>query len=126
MAEGVTTNSFRKRIAAQMSGGAVCPKIAKMAFGDGGHNADGTAKAANAEQLALNHELLRKDLLTVQQEDGYSVTGTGRLLKTELVGQTISEAGLLDASGNLVGLKNFAMKIKEEDEWYDVSIRVDF
>lgn len=125
MAEAVTLKSHRRRLAAAMAGGAPVPKIAYMAFGDGGHNpADFTAKPPSDEQTKLNHEVVRKPLLAVAQEDLYSVTGRGLLEKNELIGIRISEAALIDAEGNLIGIKNFAPKVKESDERYEISIKL--
>ncbi|NCC97533.1 MAG: hypothetical protein EOM02_11970 [Synergistales bacterium] len=125
MGLGVTTYGFRRRLAQHLATGNGLPRVAFMAFGDGGHNADGTPKVASPNQTKLNRELLRKGLSVVTQEDSMSVTGTGRIEKSELIGKSISEAGLLDASGNLIGLKNFSPKIKDDDEYYDISIKID-
>ena len=126
MAEATTTYNFRQRLAKHFYDGSSLPQIAMMAFGDGGHNADGTAKPPDAARTTLNHELLRKPLAQVIQEDGYSVTGTGRLEKPELLGAHISEAALLDASGNMIGFRNFAPKIKESDETYEIAVKLKF
>jgi phage-related tail fiber protein len=97
-----------------------------MAFGDGGHNPNGTPKTPNPEQTALVHEVLRKNLSSIVQEDLYSVTGTGVVAEAESIGVSISEAGLLDAAGNLLGFRNFAPKIKESDEEYEIKIKLKF
>jgi phage-related tail fiber protein len=126
MSEAITTNDYRKRLARHMYDNSALPKVAKMAFGDGGHNPDGTPKTPNPNQTQLNHEILRKTLTSIFQEDEYSVTGKGTISKIEAVGVSISEAGLLDEAGNLVGFKNFAPKIKESDETYEISIKLKF
>jgi phage-related tail fiber protein len=126
MSEATTTNDFRQRLARHFRDGTSLLQATQMAFGDGGHNADGTPKSADPEQTALRNEVLRKDLDAITQEDLYSVTGTGTILKAELNGTHISEAGLLDSSGNLLGFKNYAPKIKEDDETYEVNIKLKF
>ncbi len=126
MSEATTTNSFRQRLARHHYDGTALPQVAQMAFGDGGHNPDGSPKTPNAAQTALVHEVLRKNLSAIAQEDLYSVTGTGLVAEAELVGTHISEAGLLDASGNLLGFRNFAPKIKEADEEYEIKIKLKF
>lgn len=126
MAEATTTNHFRRRLAKRMFDESPLPKIGMMAFGDGGHNADGTPKAPSADRTALVNERIRKVLVSVAQEDQYSVTATGRLAKSDLVGVSVSEAGLLDTAGNLLGFRNFAPKIKEADEEYEVRIKLKF
>jgi phage-related tail fiber protein len=108
-----------------MAGGAPVAKIAFMAFGDGGHD-PATFKAVQPsdEQTVLNHEVLRKPLLAVAQEDDLSVTGRGMLERDELIGVHISEAALVDEQGNLIGIKNFSPKVKESDERYEISIKL--
>lgn len=126
MAEAITVKGYRRRLAAAMAGGAALARVKYMAFGDGGHNADFTAKPPSDEQEALSHEVLRKELSVVAQEDLYSVTGRGILEANELIGTRISEAALYDANGKLCGLKNFAPKVKESDERYEISIKLRF
>ncbi|NDY73993.1 phage tail protein [Desulfobacter hydrogenophilus] len=125
MAEPITTNGHRQRLAAFFKNGTGLSVISKMAFGDGGYAGESVIEPDPA-QTALNSELMRKNLSLVLQDDAYSVTGTGVILKAELNGQSISEAGLLDADGNLVGFKNFAPKIKESDEEYEIKIKLKF
>jgi len=125
MAEPIVTNGHRQRLASFIKTGTGLSAAAKMAFGDGGYNGEGVIQPDPA-QTALNSELLRKDLSLLIQEDDYSVTATGVILKTELNGVSISEAGLLDADGRLMGFKNFVPKIKEDDEEYNIKIKLKF
>jgi len=124
MAEGVTANDHRKRIAAAMAAGAPLKPAAFMAFGDGGHTADMKAKPASADATGLANELIRKPLSALSQEDDYSVTGSGLLDKADLVDAYVSEAALLDSDGNLIGIRNFRPKVKESDESYLVKIKL--
>lgn len=129
MSEATTTNLFRRKLARFfLDGGSSLglDMFAYIGFGDGGHNTNGTAKATNPDQTALQHQLIQKPLYSIAQEDQYSTTGRGVLEKTELVGSAISEAGLFDVDGNLLGFKNFAPKVKESDETYEVSIKLKF
>lgn len=121
MAEAITVNSYRRRLASTMAG-----EIAYMAFGDGGHNSDLTAKAPDPEQKALNNEVMRKRLIAVVQEDDFSTTGRGMLDYDELVGYAISEAALISEDGDVIGIKNFAPKVKESDERYETSVKLRF
>jgi phage-related tail fiber protein len=127
MAEAITTNDYRRKMAAAMAAGAVLAPITHMAFGDGGHNT-GTLEAIppQPEQEALNHELLRKPLALVLQEDEFSVTGRGVLAHEDLIGYAISEAALIDADGLIIGIKNFAPKVKESDEEYETNVKLRF
>lgn len=125
MAEAVTLLSYRKRMAKQSAGGPAVSKIAYMAFGDRGFDPKTLRAIQPSEnQVSLNNEVMRKPLTTVAQEDELSVTGRGMIEGSEMVGVQISEAALIDADGNLLGIKNFAPKIKESDERYEISIKL--
>lgn len=124
MAEAVLANRYRKALATQAFNGAQVPKAAYMAFGDGGLDDSGKAKVVDPDQTGVNHELLRKPLTQSIQEDLYSVTCTCRIEKSELVGYKISEAAALDVNGEPMALKNFGGKDKENDEYYDISIKL--
>lgn len=126
MAEAVTVNAYRQRIATRMAGGAALAPIAYMAFGDGGHNPDMTPKPPSQAATALYHEVMRKPLASITQDDVFSVTGKGMVEGSEMIGISVSEAALLDANGNLVGFKTFAPKHKESDERYEISIKLRF
>lgn len=125
MAEATTTEDYRKRLAKHMFDGAALPQATQIAFGDGGHTG-AAPKPADATRTQLYHELLRKPLATIIQEDLFSLTGKGIIEKTDLVGISISEAALLDSSGNMLGFRNFAPKVKENDETYDIKIKLKF
>ncbi len=124
MAEATTTNAYRKKLATDCL--AALLANGKMAFGDGGHNAQ-TLAALPPDPTAtgLASEKLRSDLVTIVKEDDYSVTATGRIDAADLAGVYVSEAGLFQ--GNLlVGFRNFAPKVKESDETYDITIKLKF
>ncbi len=125
MSEAVTTNNFRQRIASHMFSGATLPQVTHVAFGDGGHTGN-VAKPMDVTRTTLVHELLRKPVVNLIQEDIYSVTGTGEVAANELIGVSVSEAALLDSAGNMLGYKNFAPKVKEADEVYDIRIKLKF
>lgn len=127
MAEAITTNSYRRKLARVMAGDGALAPITHMAFGDGGHDPSTlTAVAPDPEQTALRHELLRKPLSLVIQEDEFSVTGRGIIERDELAGYAVSEAALIDADGVIVGLKNYAPKFKESDEQYETDVKLRF
>jgi phage-related tail fiber protein len=126
MAEAVTTDQFRRFLAKHFCDNGALPRLGFMAFGDGGHNADGSAKTPDPARTALAHELVRKPLLELYQEDDMSVTASGRLEDADLPGYWISEAGVFDESGRLVGYRFFAPKVKEADETYLVRIKLRF
>ncbi len=126
MSEAVTADGFRRRVAAHMAGTGTLKPIALVAFGDGGHNPDNTAKPANSSASGLYHEVLRKPVSALIQEDLFSATGKGVIESGEIVAGVISEAALLDADGNLVCWKTFAPKYLESRETYGVNLKMRF
>lgn len=126
MAEAIEVDAYRKRKAAHNAGAIVMAPIAYIAIGDGGHNPDNTAKSANSSATALNHEVLRKPLASIIQEDEFSSTGIGVIDADEIPGGVISEAALYDANNYLVCIKNFPAKYLEEGETYSISLKQRF
>ena len=124
--EAVILSTFRKRLASFMAGKGELAPIKFMAFGDGGHDSHNVAISPLESDTELKHELLRKPLALIRQEDEFSVTGKGAVEPTELVGEYVSEAALIDANGKIIAIKTFAPKIKEADERYEINIKVRF
>lgn len=122
MASTVIINEWRASMAAFHVGGPAPAPFAYMAFGDGGHNPDGTPKVPDPDVPMLGHEVARVALHNVSQPNPYTVSCEGRIEPGELVGVSVSEAALLDADGRFVAKKNFAPKIREADELYQVFI----
>lgn len=91
------------------------PKIIGMAFGDGGCDAAGEVLAPTESQGTLRNETLRKEI------DGYTFLSqtTCRyectLTESELAGGYISEIGLYDENGDIVCIKSFRKKGKDDD-----------
>ena len=124
--DGVMLTQFRKKIAAHMAGTGTLAPAKYVAFGDGGHNSDGSVVAVSEQQTGLNHEVLRKELSSIKQEDLLSFTGKGAIEKEELVGIALSEAAIIDADGDCIAVKNFPPKVIGSDERYELAIRVRF
>lgn len=115
MAEAVITILARKKMLQARAGAAALPKITGMAFGTGGVDVAGTVIAPTAEQTSLNAEQMRKVI------DGYeflsetSCRYACTLAASEMVGKDISEIALYDEEGDLVVIKNFSAKGKDDD-----------
>lgn len=121
------TNYYRKKIAAAAAEGAAFPKITKMAFGNGGLNSDGNVKTETGEETALYGELMQKELDGhTFSADGKSVIVSCTIEKDELVGETITEIGLIDAEGGLAGIKFCQPQKKDEDFRYLFEIECSF
>lgn len=117
MAQGVITETGRKKLCRAHSGDQPLPAITRMAFGSGGVDADGNVIETTGAETALKAELLKKDV------DGHAYTDerettcryTVRLGKAELANENISEQGLFDAEGDLIAYKTFLPKGKDDD-----------
>lgn len=113
----VVTTTARRKLVKARAGAITLPKIVGMAFGNGGVNAAGEVIAPTQDQTELTSELYRKVI------DGYEVltteTATVRyectLEESELAGEEISEIGLYDEDGDIVCIKTFTRKGKDDD-----------
>lgn len=115
MAQGVITVKGREKLCKAHAGEGPLPKIAKMAFGNGGVDGTGAVLGTTGEEADMRHELLRKNVdghtFPIPTTCRYSV----RLNKAELPGESISEQGLYDEEGDLIAYKTFLPKGKDAD-----------
>lgn len=117
MAQGVITETGRRKLCKAHAGDLVLPRITQMAFGDGGVDSEGNVIETTGKETALKGELLKKNV------DGHSYMGVGemtcryalQLSKTELANKSISEQGLYDSEGDLIAYKTFLPKGKDDD-----------
>lgn len=111
----ITKNSARAHLARAHAGIEPLRVITQMAFGSGGANKDGNPIPPDGIKPNLGNELLRKNL------DGYSfpsetsVTFACTISETELNGESISELALVDSGGNIVAVKTFIPKLKDDE-----------
>lgn len=111
----VITKKGRQNLVRARAGAIQLPKIVGMAFGDGGVDAGGNVVPPAESQTGLTNELYRKAI------DGYSFPEdtTCRyectLTESELAGEEISEVGLYDENGDIVCIKTFTRKGKDDD-----------
>lgn len=126
MSEAITVNGFRSRMALHMATGAAILPVHSMAFGTGGHDIDEEALPPDVTATGLNNQVLIKALNSITQVDEFSVTAKGSIEADEANGFAISEAGLFDIEGNLIGIKNFSPKHKDSGERYEISIKLRF
>lgn len=109
------TKAAREKLVKARAGAITLPKIVGMAFGDGGVDEEGRVIPPSEDQSELTHELLRKEI------DGYTfISDTtceyrATLEESDLAGAYISEIGIYDEDGDLVGIKTFMKKGKDDD-----------
>jgi len=113
----IITKKSREKLVKARAGMITLPKIIGMAFGDGGVDAAGKVIPPTDAQTELTHELLRKEIHSCEFLEGAEATVeyVGILEKSELVGKEISELGLYDEEGDIVCIKTFTRKGKEDD-----------
>ena len=111
----IITKKSREKLVKARAGAIQLPKIVGMVFGDGGVDASGNVIPPTESQSGLTNEIFRKEL------DGYSFPAdtTWRyectLTESELAGEEISEIGLYDSEGDVVCIKTFKRKGKDDD-----------
>lgn len=111
----VITKKAREKLVKARAGALQLPKVVGMAFGNGGVDAEGTILPPTEAQEGLANELFRKAI------DGYSFPEDTicryecTLFESELVGEYISEVGLYDEDGDIVCIKAFLRKGKDDD-----------
>ena len=111
----VITKNARMKLVKARAGAITLPRVVGMAFGNGGVDGDGVVIEPSDSQTALAGELLRKPV------DGYTFPEDCicryecTLLENELAGAEISEIGLYDEDGDIVCIKNFTRKGKDDD-----------
>lgn len=117
MATAVITETGKRKLCKAHAGDLSLPRIAKMVWGDGGVDEEGTPKNTTGKEVELYNKLLEKEI----KSHSYPVVGettcryVGVINKGELTGKNISEMGLIDADGDLVAYKTFLPKGKDED-----------
>ncbi|MCI8285456.1 MAG: hypothetical protein HFE90_09390 [Firmicutes bacterium] len=111
----IITKKSREKLVKARAGAITLPRIVGMAFGDGGIDSDGNVISPAEEQIELANELYRKAI------NGYTFPAdtTCRyectLTESELAGEVISEVGLYDEDGDIVCIKTFTGKGKDDD-----------
>lgn len=111
----VITKAAREKLVKARAGAITLPKVVGMAFGNGGVSTDGTVIKPSDAQTTLANELYRK----VVDKYSFPADTTCRyectLTESELAGEEISEVGLYDEEGDIVCIKNFTRKGKDDD-----------
>lgn len=111
----VITKAARMKMVRARSGDVPLPKVVGMAFGNGGVDASGTIKPPLEGQTALFHELYRKEIQSHSYPDDTTCEYVCTLNESELAGEEISEVGLYDEDGDILCIKTFARKGKDDD-----------
>lgn len=117
MANTSVITNYRRTKLCQITSGNITTiaKITHVAFGNRGVDSGGEPLTPASSQTSLNNEIARYPIDSVE----YTIPTTARYKVTipanALVGQKISEAGLIDQAGNLCAVKNMYEKVKDGD-----------
>lgn len=126
----VVTDYYRKMLCQAAAGSGEFKKITHIAFGSGGINADKSVKKPLAVQTALNAPLksYTLDLMNsgTSNSDNTTAVYCTEIPATELNGQYISEAALVDSDGNLCVIINMPEMVKIDDVKLDFSFKYKF
>ena len=109
------TNKRMELLAAASRGESTLAAITHIAFGDGGADSSGRPLTPDPAQEQLNNELGRYAIDEAESPVFNVSRFTATIPVGELAGAEISEAGLYDADGNLVAVKNMAPRTKDGD-----------
>ena len=120
MAKITVPNVAREKMADARAGKKVLPAITMIAFGDGGVNSDGEVLTPLPTMTALNHEILRKPVDSIEKvgQLGYRYSYT--IPEGGLDGKSVSEVALIDAEGDLASIEAFRPKADDLDSTYYV------
>lgn len=111
----VITKAAREKLVKARAGAITLPKVVGMAFGNGGVSTDGTVIKPSDAQTALANELYRKVIDKYSFLSDTTCRYECTLTDSELAGEEISEVGLYDEEGDIVCIKNFTRKGKDDD-----------
>lgn len=116
MAETSIITKTRRILLCQISSGAIIamPKITHIALGTGGVDANGEPLVPSETQTALNQQVGEYEIESVSYPVETTARYTITIPENELVGEAISEVGLVDEQGNLCAVKNMYVKRKDE------------
>lgn len=110
----ITVASRRKMVQAR-AGAINLPKIVGMAFGNGGVDSAGKVIAPTENQSGLTSEIYRKEIDQYSFPEETTCRYECTLSESELAGEEISEIGLYDEEGDIVCIKTFTRKGKDDD-----------
>lgn len=110
----LTTKKAKEKMVKARVGAINLPRVKYMAFGTGGISG-GVVLECTENQENLHSEILRKEIdkytLIAYNKCKYECT----LLENELVGESITEIGLVDEEGDILAIRNFNVKFKDVD-----------
>ncbi len=111
----VITKKAREKLVRARAGAIQLPKIVGMAFGNGGVDPSGAVITPAETQEGLAKEIYRKPVDSYSFPEDTTCRYECTLAESELAGEEVSEVGLYDEDGDIVCIKNFMRKGKDDD-----------
>lgn len=107
------TDTHRKKIALATHSAGTIAKVAQIALGTGGLNADGSVKTPSGSATKLTSEVIRRVYTASEKVDDFCFEYALVLSETDCVGSKISEMALIDSEGDPICFLNFLPKQKD-------------
>ncbi len=111
----IITKKAREKLVKARAGAIQLPKIVGMAFGNGGVDSSGNVIPPTETQDGLSSEIHRKAIDSYSFPADTTCRYECTLSESELAGEEISEVGLYDEEGDIVCIKAFMRKGKDDD-----------
>ncbi len=111
----IITKIARKKMVMARAGALALPKIIGMAFGDGGVDSNRNTLEPVENQAELNHEIYRQEIDNYKFIDETTCQYRCTLTESTLNGAELSEVGLYDEEGDIICIKSFTKKGKDDD-----------
>ena len=126
MANQITTNLGKEKIAKAHYDGSVVPKIVQVGWGNAGVDGGGNVIQPSPTQTIVPGEFIRKDVDSVVHPVELDPTKTKFVISLEasepgVLGEAVSSCGLYDQAGTLVALRNFAAIVMEPERKIDIN-----
>lgn len=121
--KAVTTPAAKRKMLLARAGKQALPPISQMVFGTGGVTDAREVIEPEEGQQELKAEIYRKDIEKVEIINDTQIRYCCTLEENELIGEDISEIALADTDGDLLVIKNFKAKGKDED--FSMTFKID-
>lgn len=110
----VTTDRVRRKLVKAIAETGRIPVIEYLAFGDGGVDENGEPITPDPTANALNHEIFRLPVSSVEYPTSYRANLRVDVTSAEYNDTPISEMGAIDAEGDFVGFQTFKTVTKQD------------
>ena len=111
----IITKKARVKLVKARAGAIQLPKFVGRAFGNGGVDPSGQVITPTETQTGLTNEIYRTEIEGYSFPEDTTCRYVCTLSEAECAGEEISEIGLYDEEGDIVCVKTFMRKGKDDD-----------